>query len=118
MNNVDQNQITIFRWVIAISVVMLFLAMLSNLWPYGYYIFLRWVVAGTGAFAAYIAYNLEKTAWAVALGLVALLFNPIVPVHLAKDTWVVIDFLAAVFYLVMVFIIRLPKTNEPKDHTV
>lgn len=113
MNKVAQDQITVFRWAIGISVIMLFLAMPSDLWPYGYYLLLRWVVAGTGVFAAYVSYNLGKTFWAIAFGLVALLFNPIIPIHLAKENWVDIDLFAAVFYLIMIPIIKLPKIDEP-----
>lgn len=84
----------------------------SDLWPYGYYILLRWVVAGTGLFAAYITYNLKKAVWSIVLILIALLFNPLIPVHLEKEGWVVIDFVVALFYLVAVFVIRFPKDKE------
>lgn len=115
MDTITQDQVNTLRWAIIISSIMLLLAMPSGLWPYGYYILLRWVVAGTGIFAAYISYNLGKTPWVVILGLVALLFNPIVPVHLSKDTWVFIDFIAAILFLATIPILKLPKKDEPKS---
>lgn len=114
MNNITYDQIKTLRLAIIASAVMLFLAIPSDLWPYGYYVLLRWVVAGTGVFAAYVAYNLGKIFWAIAFGVVVLLFNPIIPIHLAKENWVVIDLFVAVFYLIMIPIIRLPKIDEPK----
>ena len=50
--------------------------------PYGYYTLLRLVVCGVGAYGASLAYGLGKQGWVLILGLIALLFNPLVPVHL------------------------------------
>lgn len=115
MDNITQDQIKTLRWVVIVSAIMLFLAMPSGLWSYGYYVLLRWVVAGTGVFAAYISYNLGKTPWVVILGLVVLLFNPIVPFHLSKATWVFIDFIAAIFLVATIPVLKLPKRDEPKS---
>lgn len=112
MNEVTQDQINIARWAIIGSAVMLFLAIPSGIWPYGYYVLLRWVVAGTGVFAAYLAYNVGKTLWAVVFGLVVLLFNPIIPIHLTKDIWVLIDLVVALIFFTALFSIREDKAKK------
>jgi len=88
-----------------ISVVMLLLA-IPAIWPYGYYTLLRWVVTATAIFLVWITYNLKKTFWLVLMGLVAVLFNPLIPIYLDKETWVIIDFIVAILFLVSIFKIK------------
>jgi len=88
----------------AISVFMLFLA-IPRL-PYAYYIFLRWVVSATALFSAWAAYECRRKPWVFVMGGIAILFNPIIPVHLSKETWIVIDFTAAIVFLASIFLIK------------
>jgi len=76
--------------------------------PYGYYTFLRVVVCGTAIFVAWRSYNNSSSFirsssafWA----LVAVLFNPFIPVHLTKSIWVVIDLAVALAYLGHAFLV-------------
>jgi len=94
-----------------ISVVILLLA-IPTFWPYGYYILLRWVVSISAAFLVWIAYNLKKKFWIVLMGAITLLFNPIIPFHLDKEIWVVIDIIVAFIFLVSIFGIRFRKKQE------
>lgn len=78
---------------------------------YGYYTLLRWVVCGVSAFAAFQAAKSAKTGWVWALAVVALFFNPIIPVHLKRETWAFIDVGVAVLLLISIVAIdrhRLP----------
>ena len=74
--------------------------------PYGYYIFLRWVVSATALFSVWAAYECKRKSWVFVMGGVAILFNPIIPVYLTKETWIVIDFIVAVVFLVSIFGIK------------
>jgi len=47
--------------------------------PYGYFQLLRLVVCAVAAYGAFRAYQNDTSGWAVALGLIALLFNPSSP---------------------------------------
>lgn len=94
-----------------ISIIMLLLA-IPTFWPYGYYILLRWVVALSALFLLWLAYESKKTFWLFIMGIVAILFNPIIPVHLEKETWVVIDVIVAILFLVSIFKI---KSHERKN---
>jgi hypothetical protein len=78
---------------------------------YGYYQILRWVVCGAAVYSAFIAMNSKKIFWAWALGITAVLFNPIVPIHLKRDSWAVIDVIAAILLVVSTFFVR--ESSEP-----
>lgn len=73
-------------------------------WPYGYYQLLRWLILGVGGYSAYLAYNSERKIWMGIFGVVALLFNPIIPFYLQKDTWQLIDVVAAAIFFASLFI--------------
>ena len=88
-----------------ICVIALLLAILP-IWPYGYYQLLRWLVAGTAAFIVYVASKLAKKTWIWIMSAIAILFNPIVPIYLAKEIWVAIDFIAAIVFFVSIFKIK------------
>lgn len=103
----DKETISYKNIASGISIIMLFLA-IPTFWPYGYYVLLRWVVSISAVFLVWIAYNLKKTFWVVLMGMVAILFNPLIPIHLDKGTWVVIDFVVAVLFVVSMFKIK-PK---------
>jgi hypothetical protein len=95
-----------------IAILMLLLAIPSGIWPYGYYQILRWVIAGVAVFIGFTAYKLEKKVWIWLMGIITLLFNPIAPIYLDKGTWVVIDFIVAIIFLVSIFKIKLMTNNK------
>jgi len=77
-----------------------------------YYTLLRWVVCGVAAFTAFQAEKSKKIGWMWALAIVALAFNPLLPVHLNRDTWGVIDLVVAALFIVsIVFLDR--RTSPP-----
>jgi len=89
-----------------IAIAMLLLAIPTGIWPYGYYVLLRWVVTATALFVLWIAYTVERKLWIFLMAIIAILFNPIVPIYLDKGTWVVIDFIVAILFLVSIFKIK------------
>jgi len=80
-----------------VASVMLLAALLP--WPYGYYVLLRWVVCGVCAWSAYSAAQSQKVSWAWALGIIAVMFNPIFPIYLNRAVWTLIDIVAAAVLL-------------------
>ncbi len=74
--------------------------------PYGYYKLLRWAVCGAGVYSALVAMRTKKTSWAWGLGITAAVFNPIIPVHVERDTWAVLDIAAAILFGVSIFAVR------------
>ncbi|OOY36781.1 hypothetical protein BOV89_10655 [Solemya velum gill symbiont] len=76
---------------------LLLLALLP--FPYGYYTFLRIVATITFGWAAYASYQDEGSILPWIYGLFAIIFNPLIPVHLTREIWAVIDIAAAGFLL-------------------
>lgn len=91
---------------LAIASIFLFLALLDG-WQYGFFTILRFVVFSATAYVAWLSYDNEKEGWAWAMGAVAVLLNPFIPVHLTRDIWMVIDGVVGVFLLVSIFSLKL-----------
>lgn len=91
------------------SIVMLLLA-IPDL-PYGYYTLLRWVITASAIFLVYVASQLEKKFWLFLMAIIALLFNPIAPIHLDKETWIIIDFVVAVLFLISIFKVKISESK-------
>jgi len=89
-----------------VATMMLFVAIAEL--PYGYYQILRWIVCGVGVYIAYMAYRRGKV-WATwVFGLIAALFNPIVPVHLTKAIWQPIDIVCALIFCSSTLFLKQP----------
>jgi hypothetical protein len=75
-------------------------------WPYGYYQLLRFVVCGVSVYVAFVAYAWKRL-WATWLfGVLAVLFNPLAPIHLSRDLWQPIDFGCAMLFAVVALTVK------------
>jgi len=74
--------------------------------PYGYFILLRWITCGVTAYCAYLSYSIKRITWAWICGFLALLFNPLAPVRLDRQTWAYLDVAAGAVLLVSIFFVR------------
>jgi hypothetical protein len=89
-----------------IAAIMLFLALAP--WPYGYYQSLRFVVCGMAVYVAFMAYNWHKI-WALWLfGFIAVLFNPLIPIHFSRELWQPIDVICGILFVVVMLILQKP----------
>jgi hypothetical protein len=68
--------------------------------PYAYYTLLRFVVCGTCVYFALSEADAGRTKWAWVLGGVAVLYNPIIRIHLSRDLWAVINFATIWFFAI------------------
>jgi hypothetical protein len=67
----------------------------------GYYTLLRWVTASVLAYGASLAVLQKKSGWAWTFGVLAVVFNPVVPVYIrSKMAWTWIDIGTAVVILI------------------
>jgi len=98
----------------SISILMLLLAIPKGLFPYGYYNLLRLIVCGTGIFLAVISYQQKNTKWTWTMGTIAFVFNPIFPIHLGKEIWVVIDIIVAIIIFISLFAIKVNSEGNIK----
>jgi hypothetical protein len=83
-------------------------------WPYGYYQLLRWVTCGAAVWVALLSYDWEKKWATVVFAIVAVLFNPLLPIHLTRDLWQPIDVVCAVLFFVFGLILKKPAQDKPE----
>ena len=82
-----------------VAVFVLILAMLPGN-TYGYFIFLRWVVCAVLILFILLFLNRDLISWAYGFGFLAVLYNPILRVHLTRDIWVVLNIATIIAFLV------------------
>ena len=80
--------------------------------PIGYYTFLR-IIVTIGAIAIVITeFEYGFNFWVIAFGILAILFNPLIPIYLNdKDAWMPIDIIAGIIFLTKSITYN-TKTNE------
>lgn len=67
--------------------------------PYSYYTLMRLLCCTVAAYGAYLAVERQQRVWFWIFGVVALLFNPFLPIRLDRATWAVLDVAAALLIL-------------------
>lgn len=90
---------------VVISILML-IAGIPAFFPYGYYTLLRFVVCGTAAYTAYVSFGKENKIIGFLSILVALLFNPLIPIYMNKEAWVIIDAVVIIFFGTTIFFLK------------
>jgi len=96
-------------WIWLIPTAFLVLAIARM--PLGYYTVTRIVVFGIAVWIAFCGLgggHLSKI-WAAVFALLAVLFNPIVPVYLPRLTWIYCDIVAATLFFVHMLFYRLKR---------
>jgi hypothetical protein len=86
-----------------IAAVMLFAAIGRQ--TYDYYTLLRWIACGVCAYTAFQAAEIKKIGWLWVFAIVAIVLNPIVPLHLKRETWAIVDAAAAMLLLFSITVI-------------
>ncbi|NLT49383.1 MAG: hypothetical protein GXX85_00515 [Ignavibacteria bacterium] len=80
----------------------------------GYYSFLRWAVFVASIYSVIISYKSTETIdiriWI--FGIIGLIFNPITPFYLGRDTWMVTDLIAAIIFISADFIVINRMNND------
>jgi hypothetical protein len=100
-----------------------FIATLMLLWalnpenPYGYYILLRLVCCAIFAFLTLQALAQDKQGWAWTLGITAVVYNPIIRIHLTREIWSVINVVTIFIALATIFVLKSEKQirNQPNQ---
>jgi hypothetical protein len=94
MSKENQNWLPI--GVVVASAILCFVA-IADL-PYGFYKILRWVVCSV-AVASALRLKEQSATWVWVLVIVALIFNPLFPVHFDKPVWKVFNIGAGIVFL-------------------
>jgi len=90
---------------------MLFWALAGH--PYEYFTLLRFVVCVVAAYCAVLANSQKNDQWTWTFGAIAILFNPIIPFHLNRQIWSVIDLAVGVVFAISIFLV--PIRGRPKS---
>jgi len=93
------------KWFCIPSGILLLLAIPTG-WPYDFYILLRWVIFVSAGVIAWNFYKSQLTGWSLVFGSIVFLFNPIIPIYLAKSSWVLIDFVGAILFFLAAYSIK------------
>ncbi len=93
-----------FNVIRAVAILMLLIALANN--PYGYYIFLRWIICPISLYCALAAYRQNNEGWIWIFGVNALVYNPIISVHLSKSIWGFVNIVSIVFVIASFFYLK------------
>ena len=81
--------------------------------PYGYYMLLRLLVCGVCAYLSGREADSGRTEWAWILGGCAVLYNPILPIHLNREMWSVINVATIALFAVHFWLTGRAKRQLP-----
>jgi hypothetical protein len=101
------NNMKFYIWPGIIAIIFLILSFFD--WEYGFYTILRIAITIIAIYYAYYLYEYleRKDFWFWLLVVIAILFNPIIPIYLYnKALWSVIDIAAAILFLVLIIKFR------------
>lgn len=82
---------------------------------YDYYTLLRWVVCAVAVYGVVVFSEPKRMTFIVPLGVIALFFNPLIPVHLSRSTWAPIDVLAAATLLLSAIFVLMHRNYKNVD---
>lgn len=96
---VDRQSITaVFSIGRIVASGLLVLALVLN--PQGYYTLLRFLVCAVAVYGVFLSRERKRTGWMCIMGIIAILFNPFIPVWLDRDTRAAVDLATAALFLI------------------
>jgi len=87
----------IIKWLIIVNCIALIIGIAKL--PYGYYTLLRLITTTTACIITYYSYKTNKIKLMIIYGLIVLVYNPIKPIPLNKDNWIVINVITIFLFL-------------------
>lgn len=93
-------------WIPQVVAILMLIGALPAYPPGGYYTLLRWICCAVFSRLAYQAFTQKKQNWVWILGIAALLFNPLIPVRLDRETWMFVDVVAITILGVSIFVFK------------
>lgn len=100
-------------WIPQLVLSVLLLGALNPGNPYGYYVLLRWICFGTFAYLAFQAVDRKEQGWVWVLGITAMVYNPIVPLHMTRGLWSVVNVVTIGIAVASAFALK--TTNDKTD---
>ena len=100
-------------WIPQVVATLMLLWALNPENPYAYYILLRWVCCSLFAFLAVQAIAQEKQGWAWTLGTTAVVYNPILRIHLTREIWSVVNVVTIIIAVASIFAFKSEEKEPP-----
>jgi len=88
------------NWYLFIPTILLLIA-IGDL-DYGYYQILRVVITISAIFFAFNLKDLNNVGF-LSMIIIAILFNPLLPIYLIKDVWTILDLICASIFIFFSF---------------
>lgn len=99
-------------WIFPIILIILFFVSVFDL-PYVFYTLLRVFVFIISLLFAFCCYCCDDKIAVVISAIIAIIWNPIMPVYLDKETWVILDVIALIIECCLaIYSYRLWKENK------
>jgi hypothetical protein len=101
----ELREIPRIAWVLIAAALLIAMMRL----PYGYYTFNRILTCGFCSLVAVLSFRgagTEGKTWAVVFVIIAIAFNPFIPLRLSRFTWPYLDLVAAIALGVHLFFVR------------
>jgi hypothetical protein len=93
------------KTLLLICAGLLFIGLIDQ--PIGYYTLLRIVVTIGSVTVLVNEFENGLNFWMITFGLIAILFNPLIPVYLNnKSAWMSIDVIGGIFFIIKSFAIK------------
>jgi hypothetical protein len=91
---------TAVTWALWLSGVAALLCFLSvGHFAYGFYVFLRLAISSAALVLAVLAVRRKRPLWILAFAPIAIMWNPIVPIQMARAAWAPYDFIATALFV-------------------
>ena len=99
-----------------IPVVVLLIALAPG-HPYSYFIFLRWVVCAGALLFVAMFHGHQFYRCMYGFGFIALLYNPIIRVHLTRDVWAILNVLTIAAFVTGFVVLWMSSRRAAKQRT-
>lgn len=98
-------------WIPQTVAILMLLWALNPENPYGYYILLRVVCCGVFGFLTVQALAQDKQGWAWTLGVTAVIYNPVIRVHLNREIWSVVNVATIIVAVASIIVLKSEKAK-------
>jgi len=88
-----------------IPLILLILAIIFDGLPYGFFTLLRIVIFISALYYFWLIKNDQKSWLSAIFLLIAILFNPIIPIYLSRPIWFFIDIIVAALYSYLLLVL-------------
>jgi hypothetical protein len=102
-----------FNWLKVVAIIMVLAAILPIQY-FVYYQMMNWLVLGAAIVTALQASTVRCGFVFWTFMLLAVVFNPVAPLHLRADVWQIADIVAALIFIISFFVVKVPKVNKVK----